>query len=299
MTEPLHNTVGEEVAPVPAADRVDAGDSPALPDGPAVPIAEQNAISADNAGESPASTQPRRRPSRHVHPWLASLQSLASTVVIAVFVITFIMQAFQIPSESMEKTLLIGDYLLVDKVHFGTSGIWGRILPYEPIQRGDIVVFRYPVHPDQHFVKRVVAVPGDRVRLIDKQVYVNGSPVHESYAVHQAADIDLYRDDFPQPEPAPSQDARWWVQLQGLVRGGELRVPPDRYFVLGDNRDYSLDSRYWGFVPRENIIGRPLVIYLSLRNPTDAAADGRLASSGVLSQWLHLPRWDRTFRIVR
>ena len=95
----------------------------------------------------------------HKAGWLSSVQSLAVTVVIAVFVITFQVQAFQIPSESMENTLLIGDYLLVDKVHYGQGGRWGEILPYAPIQRGDIIVFRYPVHPQQHFVKRVIGLP--------------------------------------------------------------------------------------------------------------------------------------------
>ncbi|MGH9522612.1 MAG: signal peptidase I, partial [Terriglobales bacterium] len=103
-----------------------------------------------------------------------SAQSLAITVVIAVFVITFIVQAFQIPSESMENTLLIGDYLLVDKVHYASGGIWGHVLPYSQIHRGDIIVFRYPVDPEEHFVKRVIAVPGDRIHMKDKRVYVNG-----------------------------------------------------------------------------------------------------------------------------
>src|SRR5579864_7533892 len=108
--------------------------------------------------------------------WMASVQSLAVTVVIALFVITFLLQAFQIPSESMEDTLLIGDYLLVNKVDFGDAGIWRRILPYRPVQRGDIIVFKYPVNPSQHFVKRVIGLPGDRVHLLNKQVWINGKP---------------------------------------------------------------------------------------------------------------------------
>src|SRR5216117_2027960 len=112
---------------------------------------------------------------------LSSLQSLLGTVVIAVFVITFIVQAFQIPSESMENTLLIGDYLLVDKLHFGADGFWDKVVPYQPVRRGDIVVFHYPVDPSVHFVKRVVGVPGDKVRLIDRVVYVNGVPLVEPY----------------------------------------------------------------------------------------------------------------------
>jgi signal peptidase I len=246
-----------------------ANDQPAAP------------IESPQPGPKPT---PRKRGSTD-QGWNATVQSLATTIVIAVFVITFLVQAFQIPSESMEKTLLVGDYLLVDKVHFASAGGWGHLLPYTEIHRGDIIVFRFPVHPEQHFVKRVVGVPGDRVRLVNKQVYVNGKRVDEPYALHQSADTDPYRDDFPQPDlPSPSLSARWWSQMHRLVSGGELLVPDGGYFVLGDNRDYSLDSRYWGFVPRANIIGRPLLIYLSLRSPTadaDAWSGDKLSRPGV------------------
>src|ERR1700732_4291260 len=110
---------------------------------------------------------------------VSSLQPLLATVVIAVFVITFVVQAFQIPSESMENTLLIGDYLLVDKLRYGGGASWDLFMPYKQVRRGDVIVFRYPIHPTQHFVKRVVGVPGDRVRLINRQVYVNGHPLPE------------------------------------------------------------------------------------------------------------------------
>jgi len=238
--------------------------------------------------------------------WLSTLQSLAVTVVIAVFVITFIVQAFQIPSESMENTLLIGDYLLVDKVHYGHGGYWGEILPYASIQRGDIIVFRYPVHPQQHFVKRVVGLPGDHVRLIGRHVLVNGVPLPENYVIHTKPDHDEFRDDFPRLDfPAQNVTLGWWKQMQELVHNGELIVPPNRYFALGDNRDESLDSRYWGFVPRENIIGRPLVIYWSLRSsrpPAVAPNSWGDKLSVFLFGVTHLlqdTRWDRTLRIIR
>ncbi len=253
--------------------------------------------------ESPPAAAPAAKPAEE-SDLLGSLQSLSVTIVIAVFVITFLLQAFQIPSESMENTLLIGDYLLVDKAHYGRGGIWGKILPYADIQRGDIIVFRYPVHPAQHFVKRVVGVPGDRVRLVDKRVFVNGKPMDENYVVYNGHGPDVYRDDFPAPEHAGGAvEARWWLEMRRYVHDGELLVPPGSYFVLGDNRDESLDSRYWGFVPRENIIGRPLLIYWSVRHPD---SNGLLASSGTLSRFayvmthlLHITRWDRTFRIVK
>ncbi len=233
------------------------------------------------------------------------MQSLAGTVVIAVFVITFIVQAFQIPSESMEDTLLIGDYLLVDKVHYANGGIWGHVLPYSPIRRGEIIVFRYPVHPSQHFVKRVIAIPGDRVRLVNKQVFVNDQPVTEKYVVFRSPVHDFYRDDFPNLNYLSANvEARWWLQMRKLVKGGELIVPPGQYFVLGDNRDESLDSRYWGFVPRQNIIGRPLIIYWSFRNgdplPGSRDEDGKLARLAyMITHLMQETRWDRAFRVVR
>src|ERR1700731_2408146 len=153
------------------------------------------------------------------HPeWLVSLQSLLTTVVIAVFVITFIIQAFQIPSESMENTLLIGDYLLVDKLCYGGSRFLDRILPYRAVHRGDIVVFHYPVHPSEHFVKRVVGVPGDRIRLINRQVYVNGSPLQEPYVRYSSRVHDAFRDDFPRLNlPVPGLEGDWWLEMKKLV----------------------------------------------------------------------------------
>ena len=225
--------------------------------------------------------------------------------MIAVFVITFIVQAFQIPSESMENTLLIGDYLLVDKVHYASGGVWGHVLPYSDVQRFEIIVFRYPVNPQQHFVKRVIGVPGDHLRLINKQVYVNGKPYHEPYVVYHSPLPDAYRDDFPAPNYVSANvEAAWWAEMRKVVKNGEVVVPPDMYFVLGDNRDESLDSRYWGFVPRENIIGRPLVIYWSFRQDDGqtgaSASDGTLSRlTGMFARLYHDTRWNRTLRLIR
>src|ERR1700731_1493174 len=172
-----------------------------------------------------------------------ALQSLLGTVVIAVFVITFIVQAFQIPSPSMENTLLVGDYLLVNKLCYGGGGIADLLMPYRRVQRGDIVVFHYPVNPAQHFVKRVIGVPGDRVRLINKQVFVNGILVREPYAHFVRPANDVFRDSFPRLDVAPGETPEWWVQLRKLVEDGQLIVPQGNYFVMGDNRDDSYDSR--------------------------------------------------------
>jgi signal peptidase I len=237
--------------------------------------------------------------------WPSSLQSLLSTIVIAVFVIVFVVQAFQIPSESMENTLLIGDYLLVDKLRYGGAGTWNYVMPYRSVHRGDIIVFRYPLNPTQHFVKRVVGVPGDRVRLINRQVYVNGRALHENYVLHSSPVHDVFRDEFPRLNlPVPGLDGAWWLQMKKLVEDGELIVPEGSYFVLGDNRDESSDSRYWGFVPRENIIGRPLLIYWSLRSIDEdmqvaaTPGDKLYHFAYAVSHLFRITRWDRTFRLI-
>lgn len=238
--------------------------------------------------------------------WLGSLQSLLGTVVIAIFVITFVVQAFQIPSESMENTLLIGDYLLVNKARYGGGGIGDHIMPYQQVKRGDIIVFHYPVNPSQHFVKRVAGVPGDRIRLNDKVLYVNGVAQNEPYVRHSGLGHDAFRDDFPRLNfSVPEVTSKWWLQMHKLVEDGQLIVPQGYYFALGDNRDESLDSRYWGFVPRENIIGTPLLIYWSVRNsqddiPTAPTAGDRLYHFAyAVSHLFQITRWDRTFRLIK
>jgi signal peptidase I len=245
-------------------------------------------------------------PSSHLHsPWTDLLKSLSGTLVIAIFVVTFIVQAFQIPSESMENTLLIGDYLLVDKLHFGADGFWNTFIPYRPVRRGDIVVFHYPVDPSVHFVKRVVGIPGDKIRLIDKKVYVNGVRLDEPY-VRYLLSHNPYRDEFPKLDLGVMEGVTgaWWQEMQKLLVDNQLIVPEGNYFVMGDNRDDSLDSRYWGFVPRENIVGRPLLIYWSMR--AQEPPEGQLTPSDKLKRFvyamshiLRITRWDRTLRLVK
>jgi signal peptidase I len=236
---------------------------------------------------------------------MTSLQSLLSTVVIAVFIITFVVQAFQIPSESMENTLLIGDYLLVDKLRYGGGELWDHFMPYRPVQHGDIIVFKYPVDPRQYFVKRVIAVPGDHLRLMKRRVYVNGVPRDEPYVRYVGMMPDMFRDDFPQLNtPVPDVDAQWWLEMSKLVEDGQLIVPEGSYFVMGDNRDDSRDSRYWGFVPRENIVGRPWLIYWSVREASPdlqasaSPGDKLVHFAYALTHLFQITRWDRTFRLV-
>ena len=236
-----------------------------------------------------------------------ALASLLQTVVVALFLLTFLLEPYLIPSESMEHTLLVGDFLLVNKQVYAPPGRLGRLLlPYRDVARGDIVVFHHP-HPP-FLVKRVVGLPGDRLRIADGRVMVNGLAQDEPYAAFEPAASNPFRDDFPaKVYTDPEVDPLWWRQMQSLTSDGELVVPQGEYFVLGDNRNHSLDSRFWGFVPRAQIVARPLVIYFSLSRPstTDVqqapmeASDDRLGHDRQLSARLTgFARWKRIFHVV-
>jgi signal peptidase I len=232
-------------------------------------------------------------------------------VVVALFLLTFVLQPFLIPSESMERTLLVGDFLLVDKQILAPAGepsSLGRkldhlILPYRDVERGDIVVFHHPDPP--LLIKRVVGIPGDHIRIDDGRVEVNGQPLDEPYAAFEPAPADPFRDNFPSHDyhDLPIVSVDWWHEIPKLTQNGELVVPPGMYFMLGDNRNHSDDSRYWGLVPRQAIIARPLVIYFSLRRPSatdvEPAPDDRLGHDRELSARLAgFARWKRIFRVV-
>jgi signal peptidase I len=226
------------------------------------------------------------------------------TILLLLFGTTTLVQAFVIPTGSMEDTLLIGDHLLVDKLAYAPSGGFSKyILPYEEPRRGDIIVFRYPVDITQTFVKRVIGIPGDRIKIINQQIIRNGQKLYEPYVVHKNPYPDSFRDNFPSSEPNLMLLDRARDMLANNVVNGEIVVPPNSFFAMGDNRDNSLDSRYWGFVPRENIIGKPLIIYWSYDANTES-----LASSSVNTLARHFidlgehfftkTRWDRTFRLI-
>lgn len=232
------------------------------------------------------------------------LESLVVTVILALFGTTFIIQAFKIPSSSMEDTLLIGDHLMVDKLAYAPRDRFASLfLPYQEIQHRDIIVFKYPVDPGTHFVKRIIGVPGDRVFLRHKNLYVNGHLQDEGYVVHKMPTLDEYRDNFPAYAPLTATPP-WPDELPNYVRKGELVAPPGRYFAMGDNRDFSSDSRYWGFVPRQNIVGRPVIIYWSLDS---TSADYRYSSGwerivGIGKTIIEFPlktRWGRMFLLIR
>jgi signal peptidase I len=250
----------------------------------------------------------RRPPLHHVLAWLVldRVRSMLSLLVLAAFVLTFIFQPFRIPSESMERTLLVGDFLLVNKAIFSPAGHWAWLMPYRQPVREDIVVFRFPINPEEHVVKRVIGVAGDRIHLHDGVVYRDSLPLNEPYTDQhkpsRAIPADAFRDDFPDAEfTDPGVDAHWWIVVQHGLVNGEVVVPDQRYFVMGDDRNYSRDSRYWGFVPRENIVGMPMLIYFSLRQPsrTDVipAPDDRLGKSEE-GRLLDFARWDRFLRVV-
>ncbi|HEY6447321.1 MAG TPA: signal peptidase I [Acidobacteriaceae bacterium] len=249
------------------------------------------------------SAYPRKKQRSTAHV-LDMARSLLCVVVFALFVLTFIVQPFRIPSESMERTLLVGDFLLVNKAAYGPAGGWGWLMPYYEIRRGDIVVFHYRSDPGMHVVKRVIGVPGDHIRLQNGQVWVNNVPIEEPYVVYEPAYADDFRDNFPSElYTDPGVNPQWWMEMRREVRNGDLVVPEGDYFVMGDNRNFSLDSRYWGYVTPDHIVGRPFVIYFSLREPsaTDVAAvqDDRLGQKSALDKLEDSARWDRFLRVVR
>ena len=214
------------------------------------------------------------------------LTSLARLTVLSLFVITFLLQPSQIPSSSMEPTMLVGDFVLVNKQVFAPAGRWHWLLPYRDPRRDDTVVFHYPVDPSELLVKRVIAVPGDRLHLHRGGVVLNGTLLEEPFTRYDTVEPSLFRDEFPTLERAdPAVEAPWWIDLRRRMRGGELPVPPGRYFAMGDNRNNSQDSRFWGFVPRGSIVGEPLLVYLSV-DRTAGTARGRLR----LNRSLHVIR---------
>jgi len=207
----------------------------------------------------PAPAAPRRRPA-----FRENLLSLFSSAILALFFFVFVAQAVEIPTGSMEDTLLVGDRPFVDRVAFAPKTPWlGPLLPYRDIQSGDLVVFKHPTQADRiYLVKRVIGMPFDRVRIVNRQVIINGHLLDEGYKVHEEPGVDVFRDNFQAPAVEAVYPA-WREELPKHIQDGWLVVPPGHYFVMGDNRDRSLDSRYWGFVPRANIVGRPWALLWS------------------------------------
>lgn len=244
-----------------------------------------------------------------------ALAGICHVLVIGLFILTFLAQNFVIPSGSMENTLLVGDHLLVDRITLAPPAKWMPLVRYREPKRGDVVVFLKPVpdldangQPQYLFlVKRLVAIPGDHIHLRDGVPIINGVAQNEPHA--QPTTPDNYReylDDFPTVPMTPDMGATeaWSVAMPGLIQGADLVVPPGMYFMMGDNRHNSLDSRYWGFVPRANIVGRPMFNYWSFQTPESEYERTGLASNvawlaHVALHFFTGTRWDRTLHVIR
>ncbi len=221
-------------------------------------------------------------------------ESIVIAVILALFLRTFVVQAFKIPTGSMEENLLIGDHLLVNKFIFAPTStrLERTLLPVRTIRRGDVIVFKYPEEPDRDFIKRVIGLPGESLEVRQKKVYINGTPLDEPYAHYSL------------PAASTPSEFHEVTSFDVRERYGPVPVPPDQYFVMGDNRDNSQDSRYWGFLPRDNIKGKALVIYWSYEaEREDYQEQGPAATlKGLASVVVHFftrTRWSRMFHLIR
>ena len=251
---------------------------------------------------------PQSQPARDSHSIRNSLSEWAVTILFLLFGTATLCQAFVIPTGSMEDNLLIGDHVLVDKLAYAPADSFSRhLLPYQDPKHGDIIVFRYPPDLTQMLVKRLIGMPGDRIRISNGVVYRNGLRLNEPYVYHKYA-YDPAQDNFPWPCCRPvKEDSAQLAQQTMLERqtpAGEIVVPENQYFGMGDNRDNSSDGRYWGFIPRDNIVGRPFLIYWSYRASTEdltgESAGSVLRHAVDLGQHFFThTRWERSFKVVR
>jgi signal peptidase I len=237
---------------------------------------------------APAAPQPFRKSTAREY-----FESIVIAVILALFIRTFVVQAFKIPTGSMENNLLIGDHLLVNKFVFGpaNSPIERALLPERTIRRGDIIVFKYPEDRERDFIKRVIGLPGETLEVKDKRVYINGKKVDEPY-VH-----------FLEPPQGTSSYSEI-TSYDLRERYGPISIPADKYFVMGDNRDNSQDSRYWGLLPREDVKGRAVMIYWSYESETEdyqQTGIGAIAKDlfTVVTQFFSRTRWSRMFHLIR
>jgi signal peptidase I len=247
---------------------------------------------------------PTRQPAARKPATSGFIPDWTWNILIVVWALPFVAQPMVIPTSSMHNTLLTGDHLLVDKLAYSPHHSFeAHLLPYEDVRRGDIVVFRHPAKLSDNLVKRVIGVPGDRIRLVSKQLVLNGRMSAEPYVTHIDPWYSSYRDNFPIGTPEYRPDAMQYERALDMLRddvvNGELVVPPGQYFAMGDNRDNSSDSRYWGLVPRENIIGKPVVVLWSYDAPTADLEEYNLHHVVDLAEhFFTRTRWDRTLRLV-
>ncbi|HLI78064.1 MAG TPA: signal peptidase I [Acidobacteriaceae bacterium] len=245
---------------------------------------------------------------------LEALASMAVVLVIGLFLFGFVFQNFAIPSASMEKTLLIGDHVLVDRISLSPPTKWAPFIHYRPVRRGDVIVFLKPnpESPDLILVKRAIGIAGDHIHLSHGVVYINGVAQTEPYALGPRDDSNPqhsympYRDDFPNAPPSPEDQLTevWRENLPSHIQNGDVVVPEGKVFAMGDNRTESLDSRYWGFVPVENIEGRPMFVYWSFKTPADEEDKTSIGDriSFIVHEVTHFlteTRWSRTLHVIR
>ena len=258
----------------------------------------------------PKKAKEQAKPEKPRETTVEFLASLAGVLVTGLFIITFVLQAFEIPSSSMVRTLLIGDHVFVNREQFSPRTAWlGPLMPYSQPKRGDIVVFLSmdPHTPALYIVKRIIGVPGDHIHLRDGAVYRNGEKLNEPYVVHSGPiAYDPYRDNFPNVSPADEGNVidEWKLTMGSHIEDGDIVVPSDSYFGMGDNRDVSLDSRYWGFIAKDHIIGRPMFIYWSFETPEyqyqQTEIGDRLSFlAHVVIHFFDETRWRRTLKPVR
>lgn len=276
-------------------------------------MTKNNTVTAETAIE-PTSTDSKKSEET---PFEA-LASICSVLVVGLFILTFLGQNFVIPSGSMENTLLVGDHLLVDRISLAPSARWMPLVHYREPQRGDVVVFIKPV-PDLdadgnpqylYLVKRLIGVPGDHIHLHNGVVYINGvaqqTPKGELDTPAMSPSEQVYLDEFPSVPAAenPGATEAWAVEEPSHVQDDDLVVPPGKYFMMGDHRHNSLDSRYWGFVPRANIVGRPLFNYWSFKTPENeyetTGIGNKVAWMGhIVVHFFSDTRWSRTLHVIR
>jgi len=268
--------------------------------------------------KTPIEDQPEANPeeTRVEETPFEAAASICSVLVVGLFILTFLAQNFVIPSGSMENTLLVGDHLVVDRITLAPEASWMPLVRYREPRRGDVVVFIKPVPDDVDgkpqylfLVKRLIGVPGDRIHLRDGIVFINGvaqGQPKDGMDIPASPSEKVFLDEFPTIPPSddPGATEEWAVEATSHIVDGELVVPPGKYFMMGDDRHNSLDSRYWGFVPRENIVGRPMFNYWSFKSSEEqleqTGIGANLAWMGhVVLHFISDTRWSRTLHVVR